>query len=151
MLLLALEPISSLIPISTMILRNPSQVEVGTILYGLPRLGPQLFVDFPLGHFHRLLTILQADLEADPVVRGRHIVLQSKDCHALWVSSKVIEISLPLPDVVEGGVIVRDDAGHPTGELCHFLTDDYSNILFEVSFWIMRKSYLSSRSSQKVT
>ena len=78
-------------------------------------------------------------------------MLQSKDCHALWVSSKVIEISLPLPDVVEGGVIVRDDAGHPTGELCHFLTDDYSNILFEVSFWIMRKSYLSSRSSQKVT
>ena len=129
MLLLASEPLSSLIPISTMILRKPSRVEAGTILYGHPRLGPQLFVDFPLGLFNRSLTILQADLEADSVVRGRHVVLQSKDCHALWVSSKVIETSLPLPEVVEGGVIVRDDAGHPTGELCHFLTDKYSNIL----------------------
>ncbi|KAJ7209555.1 amidohydrolase family-domain-containing protein [Mycena pura] len=56
-----------------------------------------------------------ADLDSDPVLRGRPIVLQSKDCHALWVSNKVIEASLPLPDLVEGGVIVRDDSGHPSG------------------------------------
>ena len=109
-----------------MILRKPSQVEAGTILYGHPRLGPRLFVDFPLAL--PFLTILQADLDADSVVRGRHVVLQSKDCHALWVSSKVIETSLPLPEIVEGGVIVRDDAGRPTGELCRFLAHKYSNI-----------------------
>ena len=130
MLLLASETLSSLIPISTMILRNSSQVEAGTILYGHPRLGLRLFVDFfSLSLFHRSLTILQADLDADPVVRGRPVVLQSKDCHALWVSSKIIESSLPLPEVVDGGIILRDKGGHPTGELYHFLTDKYSNIL----------------------
>ena len=112
-----------------MILRSSSQVEAGTILYGHPHLGPQLFVEFLLDHFHCSLTILQADLDADSVVRGRPVVLQSKDCHALWVSSKIIETSLPLPEVVDGGIIVRDKAGRPTGELCHFLTEKYSNIL----------------------
>ncbi|KAJ3518136.1 hypothetical protein NLJ89_g62 [Agrocybe chaxingu] len=58
-----------------------------------------------------------ADLEADSVIRGRHVVLQSKDCHALWVSSKALEISAPFPDSVEGGVIVRDGNGAPTGTL----------------------------------
>ncbi|KAF8813640.1 hypothetical protein BYT27DRAFT_7083829 [Phlegmacium glaucopus] len=58
-----------------------------------------------------------ADLDADSIVRGRPVVLQSKDCHALWVSSKIIEASLPLPEAVEGGVIVRDNAGRPTGVL----------------------------------
>ncbi|KAJ7497125.1 amidohydrolase family-domain-containing protein [Mycena latifolia] len=56
-----------------------------------------------------------ADLDSDPILRGRPIVLQSKDCHAIWVSSKAIEASLPFPDVVDGGVIVRDDSGHPNG------------------------------------
>jgi hypothetical protein len=119
MLLLASEPLSSLIPISTTILRNSSQVEAGIILYGHPRLGQRPFVDFPLGH-DRSLTLIQADLDADPVVRDRPVVLQSKDCHALWVSSKIIESSLPLPEVVDGGVIVRDKGGHPTGELRQF-------------------------------
>ena len=104
-------------------------MEAGIILYGHPHLGPRLFVDSPLRHFNRSLTILQADLDADSVVRGRPVVLQSKDCHALWVSSKVIEASLPLPEAVEGGIIVRDVAGRPTGELCHFLTSNKSNIL----------------------
>ncbi|KAF8894936.1 amidohydrolase family-domain-containing protein [Gymnopilus junonius] len=57
------------------------------------------------------------DLDADIIVRGRPVVLQSKDCHALWVSSKVIERSLPIPEDVEGGVIIRDPAGKPTGVL----------------------------------
>ncbi|KAF7321442.1 putative amidohydrolase YtcJ [Mycena kentingensis (nom. inval.)] len=56
-----------------------------------------------------------ADLEADPVLKGRPIVLQSKDCHALWVSNAVIEASLPLPEAIDGGVVVRDDSGRPTG------------------------------------
>jgi len=65
----------------------------------------------------RLFIEFQSDLDADSVVRGRHVVLQSKDCHALWVSSKAIEASLPLPETIEGGVIVRDESGKPTGVL----------------------------------
>ncbi|EAU91349.2 amidohydrolase [Coprinopsis cinerea okayama7 len=56
-------------------------------------------------------------LENDPILRGRPIILQSKDCHALWVSSAALKPSLPLPDEVEGGVIVRDQNNQPTGVL----------------------------------
>ncbi|KAI4521922.1 amidohydrolase 3 [Schizophyllum commune Loenen D] len=56
-----------------------------------------------------------ADLDTDPIIQGRPIVLQSKDCHALWVSSKALEMMGELPREVEGGVIVRDAAGNPTG------------------------------------
>ncbi|KAF8230148.1 hypothetical protein L208DRAFT_1438505 [Tricholoma matsutake] len=58
-----------------------------------------------------------AHLDADPVVRGRPVVLQSKDCHALWVSSKAIEVSMPFPETVDGGIIVRDEVGYPAGVL----------------------------------
>ncbi|KAF8070294.1 amidohydrolase family-domain-containing protein [Lyophyllum atratum] len=58
-----------------------------------------------------------AHLDEDPVIRGRPVVLQSKDCHALWVSSTAIERSMPFPENVDGGIIVRDDAGNPTGVL----------------------------------
>ncbi|KAG5719455.1 putative amidohydrolase ytcJ [Termitomyces sp. T112] len=56
-----------------------------------------------------------AHLDEDPVIQGRPVILQSKDCHALWASSKAVEASMPFPNEVEGGVIVRDDAGNPTG------------------------------------
>ncbi|KAH7888360.1 amidohydrolase family-domain-containing protein, partial [Phlebopus sp. FC_14] len=57
-------------------------------------------------------------LDADPIICGRPVVLQSKDGHALWVSKKALEFSLPFPDEdVEGGVIVRDAHGSPTGVL----------------------------------
>lgn len=49
------------------------------------------------------------------MVQGRPVVLQSKDCHALWVSSKAIEVSMPFPESVDGGIIVRDEVGYPTG------------------------------------
>ncbi|KAF9467258.1 amidohydrolase family-domain-containing protein [Collybia nuda] len=58
-----------------------------------------------------------AHLDEDPVIRGRPVVLQSKDCHALWVSSSAIEASMPFPETVDGGIIVRDDVGNPTGVL----------------------------------
>ncbi|KAG5221307.1 amidohydrolase family-domain-containing protein [Salix suchowensis] len=57
----------------------------------------------------------EEDLETDSILKGRPIVLQSKDCHALWLSPKAAEASLPFPDAVEGGVIVRDKLGKPTG------------------------------------
>lgn len=44
------------------------------------------------------------------------MVLQSKDGHALWVNGKVLEEMFPLPDTVEGGFIIRDEAGNPTGQ-----------------------------------
>ncbi|KAI0818459.1 amidohydrolase family-domain-containing protein [Trametes gibbosa] len=54
-------------------------------------------------------------LDADPIVAGRPVVLQSKDGHALWVSKSVLRSMEPLPEEVEGGVIVRDSFGKPTG------------------------------------
>lgn len=56
-----------------------------------------------------------ADLEADSVVKSRPVVLQSKDGHALWVSQAVLQSMEPLPDRMEGGVVVRDELGRPTG------------------------------------
>ncbi|PSR72158.1 hypothetical protein PHLCEN_2v11950 [Hermanssonia centrifuga] len=55
------------------------------------------------------------DLEADPVVAGRPIILQSKDGHALWVSRKIMTAMEPIPDEVEGGIIIRDPFGKPAG------------------------------------
>ncbi|KAG2153894.1 amidohydrolase family-domain-containing protein [Suillus clintonianus] len=56
-------------------------------------------------------------LETDPIVRGRPVVLQSKDGHALWISKKALTLSSPWPSEVEGGVIVKDSFGNPTGVL----------------------------------
>ncbi|KAG8213763.1 amidohydrolase family-domain-containing protein [Butyriboletus roseoflavus] len=56
-------------------------------------------------------------LDEDPVIRGRPVVLQSKDGHALWVSKTVLQWSGPLPEDVEGGIVVRDALGNPTGVL----------------------------------
>ncbi|KAI0320766.1 amidohydrolase family-domain-containing protein [Amylostereum chailletii] len=58
-----------------------------------------------------------ADLDRDPIVRSRRVVLQGKDGHAIWVNSKVLSEISPLPDHVEGGAIVRDVSGNPTGVL----------------------------------
>ncbi|KAI0266689.1 amidohydrolase family-domain-containing protein [Gloeopeniophorella convolvens] len=58
-----------------------------------------------------------ADLDADPVVRQHRIILEAKDGHAIWVNSKVLEEISPLPESVEGGIIVRDAFGKPTGVL----------------------------------
>jgi predicted amidohydrolase YtcJ len=58
---------------------------------------------------------IKADLDADPIIRGRPVILLSKDGHAFWCSSKAIELSSPLPDTVEGGVIFRDSDSRPTG------------------------------------
>ncbi|KAJ7235541.1 amidohydrolase family-domain-containing protein [Mycena rebaudengoi] len=58
-----------------------------------------------------------ADLDADPIIKGRPVVLQSKDCHAQWVSSRVLELSSPLPSAIEGGIVMTDAAGVPSGVL----------------------------------
>jgi predicted amidohydrolase YtcJ len=50
-------------------------------------------------------------------VRRHRVVLEAKDGHAIWVNSKVLEDISPLPENVEGGVIVRDESGKPTGDV----------------------------------
>lgn len=66
----------------------------------------------------------QADLDSDPIVRQRRVVLESKDGHAIWVNSKILDDISPLPEVVEGGVIVRDASGNPTGGVQSFALFD---------------------------
>ncbi|KAF8965645.1 amidohydrolase family-domain-containing protein [Flammula alnicola] len=56
-----------------------------------------------------------ADLEADPVVAGRPVILQSRDGHAIWVSRRTLEENAPFPNAIEGGIIIRDGEGNPTG------------------------------------
>lgn len=50
-------------------------------------------------------------------MRQHRVVLESKDGHAIWVNSKVLEDISPLPEHVEGGVIIRDASGKPTGDV----------------------------------
>ncbi len=55
----------------------------------------------------------------DRLLPGRPVVLRSADLHSAWVSTRVLEIAgvdaaTPDPD---GGRILRDDAGEPTGVL----------------------------------
>ncbi|KAG7091704.1 hypothetical protein E1B28_008106 [Marasmius oreades] len=57
------------------------------------------------------------DLDSDPVIRGRRVVLQSKDCHALWVSLAALDTCGEIPSDIEGGVVVTDVNSNPTGVL----------------------------------
>jgi predicted amidohydrolase YtcJ len=53
---------------------------------------------------------------------GRLIALHRVDGHAAWVSSSVLQLMNPLPANVEGGKILRDQAGNPTGKVTHGLS-----------------------------
>ncbi|KAH9913457.1 amidohydrolase family-domain-containing protein [Epithele typhae] len=53
--------------------------------------------------------------EASDVLSGRPIILQSKDGHALWVSKTVIDSMGDIPEEIEGGMIMHDADGQPTG------------------------------------
>ncbi|KAF7420821.1 hypothetical protein PC9H_011339 [Pleurotus ostreatus] len=52
---------------------------------------------------------------SDPLLEGRPIALRRVDGHALWVSSRVLEMMGELPTEVDGGLIIRDANGKPTG------------------------------------
>ncbi|KDR78374.1 hypothetical protein GALMADRAFT_1317728 [Galerina marginata CBS 339.88] len=56
-----------------------------------------------------------ADLDADPLLKDRLISLSRVDGHARWVSSAVLRLLPDLPDSVDGGSIIRDNKGKPTG------------------------------------
>jgi predicted amidohydrolase YtcJ len=77
-------------------------------------------VSLPPSHTYHPLHLIyiskcQADLDSDPVIKGRPVVLQSKDCHALWVTLEAMKNSLPFADEVDGGVVLKDAQGNPSG------------------------------------
>ena len=82
-------------------------------------------------------TLLEAILDSDPIVRQHRVVLEAKDGHAIWVNSKVLEDISPLPEDVEGGVIVRDASGKPTGDVDLSLDSIYTITAFQASFSTM--------------
>jgi len=49
------------------------------------------------------------------MLKGLPIVLSRIDVHALWVSQAVLDTMGELPAQVDGGHIVRDAEGRPTG------------------------------------
>jgi len=55
------------------------------------------------------------DLEREPLIRGRSVLLVRIDFHAYLVSNTILSKLNKLPDEVDGGLIVRDKAGNPTG------------------------------------
>ncbi|KAI0297936.1 amidohydrolase family-domain-containing protein [Russula brevipes] len=55
------------------------------------------------------------DLDREPLIRGRLVLLTRVDYHAYWVSNAVLSKLTDLPEVVYGGLIVRDKTGNPTG------------------------------------
>ncbi|KAF7971972.1 hypothetical protein HWV62_19371 [Athelia sp. TMB] len=55
------------------------------------------------------------DFDREPLLRGRPIALVRVDGHATWVSSRVLELMGDLPQEVDGGVVIRDGKGKPTG------------------------------------
>ncbi|KAJ8488240.1 hypothetical protein ONZ45_g14029 [Pleurotus djamor] len=52
---------------------------------------------------------------SDPLLEGRPVALRRVDGHAIWVSSAVLDMMGNLPTEVDGGLIVRDADGSPTG------------------------------------
>jgi len=60
--------------------------------------------------------VSQEDLTTEPLLANRLISLSRVDGHAKWVSPAVLSLIGPsLPSEVEGGAIIRDEAGNPTG------------------------------------
>jgi predicted amidohydrolase YtcJ len=64
----------------------------------------------------------------DEVERERPAMLISKDYHALWLNSRALELAGGDLEV-EGGVVVRDEGGEPTG------------ILYERAAWEFKERY----------
>ncbi|KAF9219325.1 hypothetical protein BS17DRAFT_789499 [Gyrodon lividus] len=55
------------------------------------------------------------DFDSEPLLRGRRIYLDRVDVHAAWVSNRILQLMGNLPEEVDGGVIIRDASGKPTG------------------------------------
>ncbi|KAI0692540.1 amidohydrolase family-domain-containing protein [Cerioporus squamosus] len=77
--------------------------------------------------------------DADPIVAGRPVMLRSKDGHAYWVSNVVMQAMEPIPDEVEGGVIMRDSSGNPTGVFLDIAGDLVTAVQPPPTFSTMKK------------
>ncbi|KAF8130389.1 amidohydrolase family-domain-containing protein [Boletus edulis] len=55
------------------------------------------------------------DFDSESLLRGRRIYLHRVDGHAAWVSNRVLQLMGSLPNEVDGGLIIRDPSGKPTG------------------------------------
>lgn len=55
------------------------------------------------------------DFDREPLLRGRRISLARIDVHASWVSNRVLQLMTPLPESIDGGLVIRDKHGKPTG------------------------------------
>src|SRR6266851_905169 len=64
---------------------------------------------------HRFVPTTKEDIDREPLLRGRLVLLVRVDYHTYWVSNAILSRLQNLPDVVDGGYIVRDGAGNPTG------------------------------------
>ena len=53
------------------------------------------------------------------MLRGRLIYLVRISAHAAWVSNQVLQLIGDLPSEVDGGLIIRDPSGKPTGKTVH--------------------------------
>ncbi|KAG1731420.1 hypothetical protein EDB19DRAFT_1738028 [Suillus lakei] len=62
-----------------------------------------------------LLTTFRDDFDREPLLRGRRTFLARIDVHASSVSNRVLQFIAPLPENVDGGLIIRDEHGKPTG------------------------------------
>ena len=71
------------------------------------------------------LILPKADLDQDPLLKGRLISLSRIDGHARWVSPAVLQQMPDLPENVDGGLIVRDKQGNPTG----IFVDNAANLI----------------------
>lgn len=63
-----------------------------------------------------LIKRLQDDFDSESLLRGRRIYLDRVDVHAAWVSNRVLQLMGDLPNEVDGGLIIRDPSGKPTGK-----------------------------------
>jgi hypothetical protein len=62
-----------------------------------------------------LQSIVQGQLDSDPILNGRLISLRRVDGHVRWVSGRVLEVMGNLPKTIDGGEIIRYASGAPTG------------------------------------
>lgn len=65
------------------------------------------------------------DLDIDSILVEIPISLTRIDAHALWVNAKALNLSKNIPEKVEGGEILRDADGKPSG----VFLDDAMNII----------------------
>lgn len=67
-----------------------------------------------MSYRHLELIMLQEEFDKSDILRGLPISLARVDYHAEWVSTAILRLMDNIPDV-EGGTVVRDSRGKPTG------------------------------------